>query len=241
MPVIGLKPSDLPEILVHDFRKSGYLPEALLNFLALLGWSPGENKELMSIDEMTRLFSLDRISNAAAKFDRAKLLAFNTKTVEIATPQRLLAAFRDYLSVNPDSPLNHATDDELAQLLHMKKGFRTLREVDDLCRFFFHPDDQIAYDPKAVDKVLKKDTNAGLAALQAIRDVLAGAAWQADSLEAAVKQYCESNVISLGDVAQPIRVAISGTTVSPPIFQSLEFLGKERTLARIDRCLIQCR
>ena len=238
MPVIGLKPSDLPEILVHDFRRNGYLPEALLNFLALLGWSPGENRELMSIDEMVRLFSVDRISNAPAKFDRAKLLAFNTQTAETATPQRLLAAMRDYLSVNPDSPLNQATDEQLGQLLQMKKGFRILREVDDLCRFFFYADDQIVYDPKAVEKVLKKDNNAGLNTLRELRTLLANAAtWQADPLEAAIKQYCESKGMGLGNVAQPIRVAISGTTVSPPIFHSLEFLGKERSLARIDRCL----
>jgi glutamyl-tRNA synthetase len=240
MPVIGLKASDLPEILVHDFRRNGYLPEALLNFLALLGWSPGENRELMSMDEMVRLFSIDRISNAPAKFDRAKLLAFNTQTVETATPARLLAAFRDYLSVNADSPLNQASDEQLAQLLHMKKGFRTLREVDDLCRFFFVPDDQIAFDAKAVEKVLKKDGGAGLATLEEVRALLAGAPeWRAEPLEGAIKQYCEGKGLGLGNVAQPIRVAISGTTVSPPIFHSLEFLGKERSLARIDRCLKQ--
>jgi glutamyl/glutaminyl-tRNA synthetase len=238
MPVIGLKASDLPEILVHDFRRNGYLPEALLNFLALLGWSPGENRELMSMEEMVRLFSIDRISNAPAKFDRAKLLAFNTQTVETATPARLLAAFRDYLGVNSDSPLNQASDEQLAQLLHMKKGFRTLREVDDLCRFFFVADDQIAFDGKAVEKVLKKDGGAGLATLKEVRALLAGAAaWRAEPLEAVIKQYCEGKGLGLGNVAQPIRVAISGTTVSPPIFHSLEFLGKERSLVRIDRCL----
>jgi glutamyl-tRNA synthetase len=240
MPVIGLKASDLPEILVHDFRRNGYLPEALLNFLALLGWSPGENRELMSMDEMVRLFSIDRISNAPAKFDRAKLLAFNTQTVETATSARLLAAFRDYLSVNADSPLNQASDEQLAQLLHMKKGFRTLREVDDLCRFFFVADDQIAFDAKAVEKVLKKDGAAGLATLKEVRALLTGAAeWRAEPLEGVIKQYCEAKGLGLGNVAQPIRVAISGTTVSPPIFHSLEFLGKERSLARIDRCLKQ--
>jgi glutamyl/glutaminyl-tRNA synthetase len=238
MPVIGLKPSDLPEILVHDFRRNGYLPEALLNFLALLGWSPGENKELMSIDEMIELFSIERISNANAKFDRAKLLAFNTQTAERATPQRLLAAMRDYLSVNPDSPLNAANDEQLRQLLEMKKGFRTLREVDDPCRFFFLPDDQIVYDLKAVEKVLRKEDGAGLAALRDVREILSGAAeWQAEALEGLVKQYCDAKGLGLGSVAQPIRVAVSGTTVSPPIFQSLEFLGRERTLGRIERCL----
>lgn len=190
------------------------------------------------MDEMTRLFSLDRISNANAKFDRAKLLAFNTQTAEAATPNRLRQSLRDYLSVNPDSPLNNATDDQLFAILAMKKGFRTLREVDESCRFFFTPDDQIAYDPKAVDKVLRKDNNAGLTTLCAVRDLLASAPdWQAVPLEISIKQYGESHNLGLGQVAQPVRVALSGTTVSPPIFQSLEFLGRDRSLNRIDRCL----
>jgi glutamyl-tRNA synthetase len=187
---------------------------------------------------MVQLFSLERIGNANAKFDRAKLLAFNTQTAETATPARLLAAMRDYLSVNLDSPLHQASDEQLRQLLQMKKGFRTLREVDELCRFFFNKDDAIVFDGKAVEKVLRKDNNAGLTALKDIRELLAAApVWQADALEAIVKQYVEAKGLSLGNVAQPIRVAISGTTVSPPIFQSLEFLGKARALIRIDRCI----
>jgi glutamyl-tRNA synthetase len=238
MPVIGLRPGNLPEILVHDFRRNGYLPEALLNFLALLGWSPGENRELMSMGEMVRLFSVDRISNANAKFDRAKLLAFNTQTAEGTAVERLVVVFRDYLAVNPDSPLNAATDGQLVDVLKMKKGFRTLREVDEASRFMFVADDQIVYDAKAVEKVLKKDGGAGLATLRDVRELLASAAeWRAEALEGAVKQYCESKGVGLGNVAQPIRVAVSGTTVSPPIFQSLESLGKDRTLARIARCL----
>ena len=105
MNVVGLKADDLPEILVHDFRKNGYLPEALLNFLALLGWSPGGDREHMTIDEMIQLFTVDGIGKSNAKFDRDKLLAFNTEAAAAAAPERLLAAFRDYLSVNPDSPL----------------------------------------------------------------------------------------------------------------------------------------
>jgi glutamyl-tRNA synthetase len=238
MPGVNLRASDLPEILIHDFRTNGYLPEALLNFLALLGWSPGENRELMSMQEMVRLFTLDRVSNAPAKFDRAKLLAFNTQTAEATPIERLVAAFRNYLAVNPDSPLNDATDQELADVLKMKKGFRTLREVDEASRFLFLADDQIVYDAKAVEKVLKKDEGAGLAALREVRGVLAGLGeWKAEPLETAVKQYCEGKGLGLGSVAQPIRVAVSGTTVSPPIFQSIEFLGRERTLARIERCV----
>jgi glutamyl-tRNA synthetase len=120
----------------------------------------------------------------------------------------------------------------------MKKGFRTLREVDETSRFFFVPDDSIVYDPKAVDKVLRKNDAAGLAALKDVRNLLATAPeWQHEALEVAVKQFAEAKGLGLGNVAQPIRVALSGTTVSPPIFDSLEFLSRERSLARIDRCL----
>jgi len=236
MPVIHLRSSDLPEILIHDFRKNGYLPEALLNFLALLGWSPGENRELMTMDEMIQLFSIERISNANAKFDRAKLLSFNTQTIERTSAARLLSAFRDYLAANPDSPLNDADDASLSKVLAMKKGMRTLREADEASRFLFIPDDAITYDPVAVEKVLNKQD--GRAMLQNILPSLQSATtWTAHDLEQLINTHCQPNNIPLNKFAQPLRVAISGTTISPPIFQSLEFLGKQHTLARIHRCL----
>ncbi|MDB5297365.1 MAG: gltX, partial [Phycisphaerales bacterium] len=238
MRVIGLQASELPEVLVHDFRKNGYLPESLLNFLALLGWSPGGDREQMSMDDMVELFTLDGVGKANAKFDRTKLASFNTDACAKADPARLVAAFRDYLSVNPDSPLWAATDEELAKLLAMKKGFRLLREVDAVSRFLFTPDDALAYDPSAVEKNLKKDGGAGAAVLREARDGLAAiGSWSAASCEEAVKGYCEQKGLALGKVAQPIRVAVCGSTVSPPIFDSLEFLGRERTLRRIDRAL----
>ena len=242
MHVVGLREADLPEVLVHDFRKNGYLPEVLLNFLALLGWSPGGDRERMTMGEMVALFDVSGIGKANAKFDRTKLVNFNTKACEEAGPDRLVPAFRDYLSVNPESPLNRADDGDLAKLLQMKKGFRLLREVDELARFFYVPSDQLTYDPDAVEKVLRKNAGQGMAALRDVRDVLRSApAWSAAALEAAVKAYCDGEGLGLGKVAQPIRVAISGTTVSPPIFESLEFLGRERTLTRVERCLAAAR
>jgi len=238
MHVIGLRETELPEILVHDFRKNGYLPEVLLNFVALLGWNPGGDKERMTIGEMVVLFGLDRVGKSNPKFDRAKLLAFNTEAAAAETPERLLAAFKDFLSVNPDSPMADADDASLARLLAMKKGFRLLREVEEAGRFLFVPSEQIVFDPAAVEKVLKKNDGEGMKVLRDLRDIFAGAAdWTAHALEELVKQYYDAKGLALGKVAQPLRVAISGTTVSPPIFESLEFLGKERTTARVDRCL----
>lgn len=238
MHVIGMRESDLPEILVHDFRRNGYLPETLLNFLALLGWNPGGDLEHMSVPEMVKLFDIDGIGKGNAKFARDKLLSFNTDACAKAPPDRLLSAMRDFLSVNPESPLNVATDEQLARLLQMKKGFRTLREVEETTRFFFIPDEQVYFDPDAVEKVLMKNEKQGLNALRDLRGILASAAeWTHVALEGIVKQYCDAKQLGLGKVAQPIRVALTGSTISPSIFESLEFLGRERSLRRIDRCL----
>jgi glutamyl-tRNA synthetase len=238
MPVIGLSPADLPEILVHDFRFNGYLPEVLLNFLALLGWSPGGDRERMSMDEMVQLFSIEGIGKANAKFAREKLLAFNTEALAAASEERLLAAMKDFLSVNPDSPLRRATDEQLLQLLRMKKGMRTLREAEQACRFLFIEDDEVAYQPDAVERILRKNGGEGATALREVRQVLDRVTdWRHEPIEQAVQAFCAEKGLGLGKVAQPIRVAVTGTTISPPIFQSLEFLGKQRTLARVRRCL----
>jgi glutamyl-tRNA synthetase len=238
MAVIGLKESDLPEIMVHDFRRAGYLPEVVNNFLALLGWSPGNDLEHMSMDELIARFSLEGIGKSNAKFNREKLISFNTEACAAASPERLLSAFNDFLVANPQSPLGSATQEQLARLLQMKAGFRTLREVEEKSRFLFVADAEIQYDRDAVDKVLKKNGGQGAKALREVRQVLAELeGWNSASLESALNGYCEQTQQVLGKVAQPIRVGISGSTVSPPIFQSLEFLGKERTLRRIDRCL----
>ncbi len=238
MHVVGLGEADLPEIMIHDFRRNGYVPEVLNNFLALQGWSPGGDREAMTMAEMTELFTLDRINSANPKFNRDKLKSFSTDWFARATPDRLVAALRDYLSTNPDSPLTRAGDDELAKLLAMNAGFHVLREVDEKSRFFFAADGELAYATEAVEKVLKRNDGQGLAALRAVRGSLAVVSdWKAADLEAAVKAYCEQSGLGLGKVAQPVRVAVSGSMVSPPIFESLEYLGRDRSLARIDRCV----
>jgi glutamyl-tRNA synthetase len=238
MPAIGLADSALPEILIREFRKSGYLPEVLLNFIALLGWSPGGDRERMTTQEMIELFSLGGIGKSNARFNRDKLLAFNTEAAAEATPDRLVAAMRTYLSANPDSPLNQATDEQLNGVLEMNKGFRVLREVDEKSRFFFIADEAIEYDPKAVKKVLHKNEAAGWNLLgDLLADLRAAHPWDAASLESLINRIASDRGVGLGQIAQPIRVAICGTAVSPPIFQSLEFLGQEATVARIERAI----
>ncbi len=226
-----------PEIDVHDFRLAGYLPEAVLNFIALLGWSPGEDRERFALDEMTSLFSIERVGKTNAKFDRDKLVAFNTDWATRASSERLLAAFKDYLSVN-ESSLCGADDAALARALKASEGFRTFPDVVKKTGFLFKADDAIAYDAKAVKKVLAKNDGAGYAMLEHLLPKLEALPdFSADAIEALLAATCEEREAKLGQVAQPIRVAITGSTVSPSIHESLEWLGKGATLARIGRCL----
>ncbi len=222
---------------VFSFRRAGYLPEAMVNFIALLGWSPGTKEERFTLAELEAQFSVERLGKANAKFDRDKLLAFNTDAIAAASPERLLAAFKDFLSVNPEAPMAGQSDETLRRVLEVTVGFRTFQDVIDKAGFIFLPDEAIAYDEKAVQKVLAKNDGEGWAMLQTLMPVLREAEWSAEALEKLLNGICEQQGIGMGKVAQPIRVAVSGTTISPAIFDTLVLLGREKTLARIDRCL----
>lgn len=241
MAAVGLKESDLPEVMIHDFRKNGYAPEVLLNFLALQGWSPGGDLEQMTVQELVEKFSIDRLISSNPKFNREKLKSFSTDFYSAAPIDRQLLALRDWLALHPDSPLRLARDEELVSLLKMNRGYHVMSEVGEKSAFFFADDGTMEYEPKSVDKILKKEDGHGLKTLRSIRDTLAGLGeWTPVSLEMAVNEFVTANGLQLGKVAQPLRLAVSGGSVSPPIFDTLAFLGQRRALARIDRCLAVC-
>ena len=227
---------------VFVFRQAGYLPEALINFVALLGWSPGGDREKFTRDELIEAFSVERMSRVNAKFDRDKLLAFNTDALASAAPDRLLEAFNDWLSVNPDCPIAEAGLDDHTKraLLDANKGCRTLADIETKSGFIYRGDDAIEYDPKAVNKVLAKNDGEGYAMLETLLPRLEAVdPWNAETLESLIAGICESRDVKMGKVAQPIRVAVSGTTISPAIYDTLTLLGKDKTLARIRRALCQ--
>ncbi len=248
----GEKP---PEIDVHDFRAAGYLPEALLNFLALLGWSAGDDREFFSLAELIERFSIERVGKTNAKFDRAKLASFNTEwsarlggtagadaanspsAVIAANPDRLLAAFRDYLTLS-GSTMARFDEGRLRRLLVECAGFRTFADVVAKAGFLTQADDGFAYEPQAVKKVLEKNDGAGYAMLKAVLPRLEGLDdWSGAAIEKLLEAFCAEQNTKLGHVAQPLRVAITGTTVSPSIHASLELLGKAATVGRVKRCL----
>jgi glutamyl/glutaminyl-tRNA synthetase len=225
----------LPEINVVDFFKSGYIPEAMVNFIALLGWSTGDTREVMPLEELIQSFDITRLTKSNSLFDRGKLVAYNTEHLKMLPKEKLLAHFKAYLKI-VDSPVAKADDETLLRLIKICEGARTLADIEYKCKFLFVADDRIEFDEKAVQKVLLKDN--GLAMLKLVRDKLAAMAELTEQgIEDMLRALAEEHKVGLGKVAQPLRVAITGSTISPPIFDSVQLLGKEKTLARIDNTL----
>ena len=224
------------DVEVDSFRAAGYLPEALVNFLALLGWNPGDGRETFGLDEFVEMFGLDRISKSNAKFDRDKLLAFNTSAASAMDDGRLLAAFKDFLSCN-ETPFPAGDDDLLRRLLQACAGFRTFADVVAKAGVLFVANNAYDFDPQAVRKALAKGDGAGYAVLEAVREPLESVEWTPDAIEAWIRDYCQANGLGMGKVAQPIRVAVTGTMISPGLGDTLSLLGRENSLVRIERCL----
>jgi glutamyl/glutaminyl-tRNA synthetase len=225
----------LPEINVVDFFKSGYLPEAMVNFLALLGWNPGDKREIMLLDELIDAFDLERLAKANSLFDRKKLIAFNTEHIRMAGDAKLPGHFKDYLKAI-DSGVAGADDALLERIIKANAGARTLADIEKKSRFIFVGNDEVRYDEKAVKKVLLKHD--GLAILRVVGERLA----KLDeitpaTIENMLRCLAEEKQVGLGKVAQPLRVAICGTTISPPIFDSVDILGIKNTLRRIENTL----
>ena len=225
----------LPEINIVDFCKSGYLPETMVNFLALLGWNPGDQREVMGVEELIEAFDLTRLTKSNSLFDRQKLVSFNTEHLRAEPKEKVLIHLKAYLA-EAGSPLLKADDATLVHILELCEGARTLAQIDEKSRFLYIDDDKVEFDKKAVKKILRKGN--ALDTLQIVRDRLAEMEqFTEDALEAMLRGLAEEKQVGLGKVAQPLRVALCGTTISLPIFDSVNLLGRERTLARVDATL----
>jgi len=228
---------ELPEINIVDFFKSGYLPEALVNFLALLGYNPPVEKEILTMQELIDTFDPSRFNRTNSLFDRKKLLAFNTEHIKLLSNEKLLRRYKDFL-VGTDSPAANADDKLLLRILKAGEGARTLAEIEHKSRFLFIDCDKIEYNEKDVEKVLLKNNGEGLAMLGELKNRLLKLQTVSEkAIEDMLRGLAEERKTGLGKVAQPLRLAICGTTVSLPIFGSVDMLGVEETIKRIDRTM----
>lgn len=235
----------LPEIDVEDFRRSGYLPEAIVNYIALLGWNPGERdsegNEIERFDRayLNEKFTFGRVGKKASKFDREKLRAFNFDLIKAMDPVDFVDAWRTWCE-RYDTGLLEALDREAMLMLApaVQQRAVTLSEARAPIGFLFTESDSIEYNEKAVAKHVRKGEPSGLELLKAFAPELTGIdPFTPDAIEAALALFCESSDIKLGKLAQPIRVALTGSAVSPPLGVTLAALGKETVQSRVERML----
>ena len=231
----------LPEINVSDFHRSGYLPEVLCNFLALNGWSAGDDLEKFDNAFLAERFDLDRVQKAPAKFDRDKLLAFNLDAIQAMSPEDFARRARAHAEAFHPEFLDRLNDDQFAMLCEAsRERSKTLDEPFRTNRFLVDTDESITWPvSKPVRKAMLKGEPNGLEMLGRIRPVLESLGdFESSALETALTAFAETEAEgNLGKIAQPLRIAVSGGPVSPPIFDTLAILGRDSVLARIDRCL----
>lgn len=219
---------------VDAYRAKGYLPEALRNYLVRLGWSHGD-QEIFSTEEMIREFDLPAIGRSAARFDFAKLENLNGHYIRNADDKALLASFEDVLQFIPEGAAIQAklNDTTRAQLLAampgLKERAKTLLELVDSSNFIF-ADRPLQMEPKAA-AVLTPDTRKLIGELRSALEKVDP--WTAESAETAMRQFAEQNNLKLGAIAQPLRVALTGRTTSPGIFDVLAVLGRQTCLERL--------
>jgi glutamyl-tRNA synthetase len=217
-------------VSVLQYRDDGYLPEAVLNYLVRLGWSHGD-QEVFSIEEMVRLFDIVDVNRSASAFNGAKLAWLNQQHMMRATLSRLVAPLRWHLE---RAGIVAGTDEQLQQIAAaQRERAKTLKEMAANSLFFFRAPE--AYDDKAVRKHVTPDVIGPLAAL--LEDLTACADWSAPVLHGLIDARAADSGLPLGKLAQPVRLAVCGGTVSPPIDATLAILGKQESLARIDAAM----
>ncbi|HEX9766925.1 MAG TPA: glutamate--tRNA ligase family protein [Nitriliruptorales bacterium] len=238
-------------IALQEFARQGFLPETVLNYVALLGWAPGDGRERMDLDEIAAAFSFDGVGKSAAMFDVDKMSAFNGERIRALDPRELadrLVPFLDGthrpmdeagepdpafepLVAAPPTTYERAMIEGLVPLV--QERMQRLDEIQAYARAFFR--DQVELDGASVAKVLHKPGADRV--LRRAAEVLADVAWDHESIEAALRPLADELGIGFGKVAQPIRVAVTGSSVSPPLFESLALLDRKVVTARIEAAM----
>jgi glutamyl-tRNA synthetase len=222
-------------VIVDFYRTVGYLPEAIVNYMALLGWSLDDKTEHFSREELIRCFSLERVVKSPASFDPKKLQAFEDRHFQQLSPERKMALVIPFLEQSKliPSPIPPA-DRQIAEKMIAAAGDR-IKVAGDILAFddFFRPDDQLIYDKLSFDKHVRKPEAAAL--LTRFRDRLAATdPFDAATLEAMMQQFVAAEGIKIGQIIHPVRVAVTGKSIGLGLFDTLAILGRERVLWRIE-------
>jgi glutamyl-tRNA synthetase len=223
-------------VAVEDYREQGFLPEAMVNYLALLGWSPGDGREFFSLEELVAEFDLSNVNHSPAFFDEQKLLHFNGVYLRALTVGDFIE--RCCRWATEDAPTKVVADFASARFARLaplvQERAATLSEAADLVEFLFTPD--FAVEDESFVKAIERDPDAH-SILVEVRERLQSCAFEAPLLKAEILQLADDRGRKLGKVQAPIRTAALGRTVGLPLFESLEVLGRARTLERLDAAI----
>lgn len=221
---------------VESFRDEGVLPDAIVNYLALLGWSPGTDEEALTRKELAARFSMERVLKKAAVFDPEKLRWLNGRHMAGMEAEALAGLLRRRLAGDAGALPAAAF---LRMTAALAPRSRTLAEMAEGARPYVAP--LSGYDPKAARKAWGRNPGAAVEALSAAREALARAPWEDAALETELRGLAEALGVGAGKLFQPLRVALTGRAASPGIFDVLAILGRERSLRRVDAALAVAR
>lgn len=224
-------------LYLHDYIERGYLPEAVLNYLARLGWSFDGTQEIFSRDELIEKFTLDRVNTSPASHDQDKLFWIEGEWMKQQSMERKVAGVLPFLVREglATEPLDAALRSRIEQVITaLGDRLKTFSDITKLGKYFFT--DALTYDPDAVKKRLRKDGVSAM--LGELDDLLAKVEpYDLATLEKAVHDYAESSGRKMGDVVNPLRVAVTGQGVGPGLYDCLAILGRETCRKRIGETL----
>src|SRR5690625_2948895 len=222
--------------LIEEYQRRWFIPEAVRNYLCLLGWSPKDDREIMEIDEIIRIFDLPQINQTNARFDEKKLSFINSRYIHNLPEEELTKIGRERLR---DAGTIDSETDSLyidAVLLLCQEKLRSLEELPEFCDYFFT--DEYPFDEKAREKIFKKGDP--VARVRELKDgIQAVDDFNEETLEKLVKELSETHAVSAGQYIHACRFAVSGRSMGPSFYGLLAVLGKERVLRRIDRFLAE--
>lgn len=221
------------DVAVEDYKEQGYLPAALLNFSILLGWHPKDDKEIMSLEEIIKIFKVNDMQISPAVFDREKLDYFNAYYLRQLSPESLLEKAKTFLQAY------HLKDTTYLQkiLVLEQSRIKKLDELPELIDFFFQ--DKLNYEPELLiwKKSTKEETKLHLQELHDFLDKIEESKWEEKHLEETIINYLKENEKKIGDYLWPLRVALTGRKNSPGPFEVASILNKETSLKRIERAI----
>jgi glutamyl-tRNA synthetase len=225
---------------VGEYENQGILPVAMSNFLSLLGWSPGDDTEVMDRDELVARFSLDRVLKKSSVFDMGKLEWLNGQHLARTPADQLAPLVTAQLHLICTVSSEYLREHmlwylRLIDLLRVRA--RTIGEIARQAKVYL--DDDLVFDEKAVRKHWLKDPEGVRHQLEGLRSRLDGAMWKEDDLEGVVRGYAEELGVGAGKVIQPLRVSLTGSSASPGIFDVLVLLGRDRALERMDQAILR--